>query len=196
MRVNQGIALAGAVVFALWPVASPVWAGKDAVGSGPFFAPPALTESGKSGVSAEAQRVTEALNLARDFCAGLKDKAYAIDCLAAEMEALADSMSSNGELAPVKAALQDGARKLSGIVDRNQSASKPRAVAKSPSRSSPRPIRAVEDAKLDLAATEAIGVIEETGTILLRSSETSAEAASFVAISTAVTSNTVLLRSL
>lgn len=185
-----------AVALAAWPLTGgPARAGKEGVDPGPVFVPPLVAEDA-AGLSAEAARVAQEVTLAKDFCARLVQKEYTIDCLAAELGKIADSMSSTGDLAPAKAAIADASQKLSGIARKHRSKSLPTAVAKSPSRSSPRPLVPVETAQLPQASAEAIGVIEETGTILLRSSETSAEAAGFVAISTAVTSSTILLRSI
>lgn len=192
MRKAEWMALSGALAFALVPVSGvPALAGKDAVDVGPVFVPP-LAEAEPSAV---AQAVEE-INLARDFCSRLKRKEYVIDCLAAEMDSAADALPSTPEYAPAKAALKDGSRKLAKIVTDNRSSSLPAGVARDSGHATPRPIRAVETSRMDVATDAAIGVIEETGTILLRSSETSAEAAGFVAISTAVRSNTILLRSI
>lgn len=192
MRKAEWMALSGALAFALVPVSGvPALAGKDAVDVGPVFVPP-LAEAEPSAV---AQAVEE-INLARDFCSRLKRKEYVIDCLAAEMDSAADALPSTPEYASAKAALKDGSRKLAKIVTDNRSSSLPAGVARDSGHATPRPIRAVETSRMDVATDAAIGVIEETGTILLRSSETSAEAAGFVAISTAVRSNTILLRSI
>ncbi|NGM43993.1 hypothetical protein G5B31_00430 [Rhodobacter sp. SGA-6-6] len=192
MRKAEWMALSGALAFALVPVSGvPALAGKDAVDVGPVFVPP-LAEAEPSAV---AQAVEE-INLARDFCSRLKRKEYVIDCLAAEMDSAADALPSTPEYAPAKAALKDGSRKLAKIVTDNRSSSLPAGVARDSGHATPRPIRAVETSRMEVATDAAIGVIEETGTILLRSSETSAEAAGFVAISTAVRSNTILLRSI
>lgn len=192
MRKAEWMALSGALAFALVPVSGvPALAGKDAVDVGPVFVPP-LAEAEPSAV---AQAVEE-INLARDFCSRLKRKEYVIDCLAAEMDSAADALPSTPEYAPAKAALKDGSRKLAKIVTDNRSSSLPAGVARDSGHATPRPIRAVETSRMDVATDAAIGVIEETGTILLRSSETSAEAAGFMAISTAVRSNTILLRSI
>ncbi len=136
------------------------------------------------------------MTLAQEFCARLKQKEYAIDCLAAEYGRIAEGMDGSGALAPAKAALGDASDKLAAIARGNRSTSLPTAVARSSTKSSPRPLVPVETARLPEAADAAIAVIEETETILLRSSETSAEAAGFVAISTAVSSGTILLRSI
>lgn len=191
MRCPGWMALTGALAFALVPVSAlPALAGKDAVDPGPVFVPP-LAEA----PLAVAQAV-ERINLAHDFCGRLTRKEYVIDCLAAEMDAAADALPSTPEYAPAKAALKEGSRKLAQIVTDNRSSSLPSGVARDSGHATPRPIRAVETSRMDVATDAAIGVIEETGTILLRSSETSAEAAGFVAISTAVRSNTILLRSI
>lgn len=195
MRSPGWMALTGALAFALVPVSAlPALAGKDAVDPGPVFVPPLDLDGGE--VPAAVAQAVERINLAHDFCGRLKRKEYVIDCLAAEMDAAADALPSTPEYAPAKAALKEGSRKLAQIVTDNRSSSLPSGVARDSGHATPRPIRAVETSRMDVATDAAIGVIEETGTILLRSSETSAEAAGFVAISTAVRSNTILLRSI
>jgi hypothetical protein len=196
MRVSKMIALTGGMSLALTGALVPLtaFAGKDGVDVGPVFVPPVLESS--SAAPASAAAVANEVNLARDFCSRLARKEYVIDCLAAELGQIADSMPAGGDYAPAKAALKDASVKLARIVTENQSTTLPSGTARDSGQSTPRPIRAVETDRLDEATAAAIGVIEETGTILLRSSETSTEAAGFVAISTAVRSNTILLRSI
>jgi hypothetical protein len=195
MRVSKMIALSGGVSLALTGALVPLaaFAGKDGVDVGPVFVP--VLESAAA-APASAAAVASEINLARDFCSRLARKEYVIDCLAAELGEIADGMPAGGEYAPAKAALKDASVKLARIVTENQSTTLPSGTARDSGQSTPRPIRAVETDRLDEATAAAIGVIEETGTILLRSSETSTEAAGFVAISTAVRSNTILLRSI
>jgi hypothetical protein len=195
MRVSKMIALSGGVSLALTGALVPLaaLAGKDGVDVGPVFVP--VLESAAA-APASAAAVASEINLARDFCSRLARKEYVIDCLAAELGEIADGMPAGGEYAPAKAALKDASVKLARIVTENQSTTLPSGTARDSGQSTPRPIRAVETDRLDEATAAAIGVIEETGTILLRSSETSTEAAGFVAISTAVRSNTILLRSI
>jgi hypothetical protein len=195
MRVSKMIALSGGVSLALTGALVPLaaFAGKDGVDVGPVFVP--VLESAAA-APASAAAVASEINLARDFCSRLARKEYVIDCLAAELGEIADGMPSGGEYAPAKAALKDASVKLARIVTENQSTTLPSGTARDSGQSTPRPIRAVETDRLDEATAAAIGVIEETGTILLRSSDTSTEAAGFVAISTAVRSNTILLRSI
>jgi hypothetical protein len=195
MRVSKMIALSGGVSLALTGALVPLaaFAGKDGVDVGPVFVP--VLESAAA-APASAAAVASEINLARDFCSRLARKEYVIDCLAAELGEIADGMPAGGAYAPAKAALKDASVKLARIVTENQSTTLPSGTARDSGQSTPRPIRAVETDRLDEATAAAIGVIEETGTILLRSSETSTEAAGFVAISTAVRSNTILLRSI
>jgi hypothetical protein len=199
-RAGMGAAALAVVAMALGAglAAGPARAGKDAVGVGPVFVPPLVLQDQTAATSAAAAaaRAAEEVTLARDFCRRLAQKEYVIDCLAAEIGAVADRMPDDPTLAPAKAALSDASRKLGRIVEANRSTTLKPGVARASGRSSPRALRPVETARLDVATDAAIGVIEETGTILLRSSETSDEAAGFVAISTAVTSNTLLLRSI
>ena len=188
MRMAIALTVAAALSYGV----QPAFAGKDGVDSGPVFVPVIPDADVPTGAAATASRMSQAA----DFCSRLARKEYVIDCMAAEMEAAAADLPDTPEYAPARAALKDGARKLSKIVTDNRSASLGAGVARSSGHTSPRPIRAVDTGRMDVATDAAIGVLEETGTILLRSSRTSEDAAGFVAISTAVESNTILLRSI
>jgi hypothetical protein len=197
MRLVQMIGATGAVALLLGPLApGPAQAGKEGVTVEVTIPPLPMSGQARAAASATAAQVADEVTLAQEFCARLKQKEYAIDCLAAEYGRIAEGMDGTGALAPAKAALGDASDKLAAIARGNRSTSLPTAVARSSTKSSSRPLVPVETARLPEAADAAIAVIEETETILLRSSETSAEAAGFVAISTAVSSGTILLRSI
>ncbi|WP_225029467.1 hypothetical protein [Xinfangfangia pollutisoli] len=214
-HIAHAIALTGALASAVLPVTlvaalagegpvtpGPVFTPKLAVETGPVFVPPVPPPgSGTTGGdSATAARIVADINLARDYCGWLDQKEYVVDCLSDELNRVADAIPGGGEYAPAKAALKKAAQDLSSLVAANQSATLRPGIARVTNsdivHTSTRPLRAVETAKLDTVSAAAIGIIQETGTILLRSAATSDESADFTAISAAVNSNTILLRSL
>lgn len=204
--------LTAVLATAFWPLAAlPVFAGEGPVEPGPVFIPRLTVDPGPVFTPPSAatppgdpegtvERVVNEIYLGRDYCGWIQQKEYVVDCLSDELNRAADMLPDTGEYASAKAALKSASRQLSDVVAANESATLKPGVARSSDpanpRTSTRPLRAVETGKLDEVTAAAIGIIEETGTILLRSSSQSEAAEGFVAISTAVRSNTVLLRSL
>jgi hypothetical protein len=210
-RPARGLALAAALATAAWPLPvlrafagegpvtpGPVFTPKLTVDTGPVFVPAA--DGGDEETGAEATRIINAITFGREYCGWLEKKEYVVDCLSDELNRVADSIAPGSKYAPARAALKKAAADLSNLVAANESATMRPGVARvtrsNETHVSTRPLRAVETAKLDEVSAAAIGIIEETGTILLRSAGTSEESANFTAISAAVNSNTVLLRSL
>jgi hypothetical protein len=198
-RLSRFVALTGALATSVWPLTvAPLFAGHVIVGAGPVFVPD-LGPSG-AGVSDTAARIATEIELSRQYCGWITQKEYVVDCLSDELNRVAGMVPDTAEWAPTRSALRSASKQLSDIVAENESAAlKPgiaRVTTSDDPRTSTRPLRAVDTAKLDEVSAAAIGIIEETGTLLLRSSSQSDEAAGFVAISAAVRSNTILLRSL
>lgn len=198
-RLSRFVALSGALATSVWPfTVAPLFAGHVIVGAGPVFVPD--LGSSTSGVSQTAAMIANEIELSRQYCGWITQKEYVVDCLSDELNRVAALVPDTGEWASTKSALRSASRQLSDIVAENESAVLKPGVARvtnpADPRTSSRPLRAVDTAKLDAASAAAIGIIEETGTLLLRSSSQSDEAAGFVAISAAVRSNTILLRSL
>ncbi|MEP2503171.1 MAG: hypothetical protein ABJH85_00370 [Paracoccaceae bacterium] len=134
-------------------------------------------------------------------CAQL-DPRFQIDCLAAKYERIALLLPNTGDQRIIKSSLNKAARKLRRIVRQNADASVPRtrfALETPDGATKPittRPIKAIESQSLETANAEAVAVIDELSTKLLRSSENSERRQEYFAgIAQAVDSNKLLLRS-
>lgn len=208
----RSLAVTAALSAALLPAATlPLLAGETPVEPGPVFVPeidhlgvtdgPVFVPVQYGAADAVTARVVEEIALAQDYCSWIPEEEYVIDCLADQLDAVADLLpQDDAAYAQSRAALEQASRSLAAIVDQNASRSQAPAVfefndPQSPRRSS-RPLRAVDTAALPAARDAAIGVIEETGTILLRSAAQSDNAAHFQQVAAAIASNTLLLRSL
>ena len=148
---------------------------------------------------AATARIIAELQASIGFCAALTAREYQIDCLSERFAALADALPDTGDYADMKEALATAARKLGAVAAANQSPDLPTAIVRS--RSGPpivttRPLRPVrtEDLAASLAAASAI--IEETQTVLLRSTTNSAaRMVAYQSVAAVVGSAKVLLRS-
>jgi len=153
---------------------------------GPF--PPATNDS-----------VVEALEAAVKFCKPLLPKAFLVDCVSERLSDLANQLEGQKEFEEVQAILESAARKLNQIARDNQSSTRQPAAFVTPG---PAPVRTtrrlipVDEAKQHVAVDQAIAVIEEAQTLLLRSAGDPANRSiEFQRISAALGSNKVLLRS-
>ena len=124
---------------------------------------------------------------------------YRIDCIRFYFMQIADELPRTGDYVPVRRALAEGAAKLDAIVRRDLDpgapALRPR-VGGRPAAPRTAPIRAVSPEAAARAARAAQAVIDETSTILLRSTENSEQRmAHYQQIATAIGLTKVLLRS-
>lgn len=176
-------------------------AGSSSVGSVPVFIPPAARSAGAArAVNAETTAaVVQALTEATAFCRRIGQQEYVVDCLSERLEAVRKQIDAGTQgYEAVSAALGDASRSLNQIARDNRSPDLPRARLQSQGADAQRSERAivpVDQARLQSAAAQALAVIEETETVLLRSSEGSDERADqFQRISAAVGANKILLR--
>lgn len=144
--------------------------------------------------------MVSSLNEATAFCSGLTAGEYVIDCLAERLEAVSRQYAGVEGYDDARRAIADAAKQLNQIARDNQSSTKDKVRFKSPAAGGTRTTRRltpVETAKMTSAVAEALSVIENTETLLLRSADLSVErVAQFQQIANAVGSNKVLLRSL
>lgn len=124
---------------------------------------------------------------------------YRIDCIRIHYLAVAAALPDNGDYAPVKAALLDGAAKLDAIVKANLDPVAPPVRAHKggkPAAPQTPPLRAVKPEKRAEAEAQAAAVVEETSLVILRSGEDpSRREPHYQEISEAVDSGLVILRS-
>ena len=195
-------------------------AGGDAVGSPPVFVPyaapspsraappdptpPGREPPGETGAATTAQ-VVASLQQAPRYCGWLRNDGkgeFVIDCLAERLENVNRRMSGLQGYGAVRGVLDDTARQLNDIARAN------RAAGQRPTRfrtteadgtvtRTDRRLVPVDAARQEAAVAQALAVIEEAETRLLRSAESpAARGAQFQRIAAAMGSNKVLLRSL
>lgn len=137
-------------------------------------------------------RLTEISDLCRG--AGI----YMIDCLAERLETLEDDMSGLVGFGDARRIFRDTSAQLRAITQNNLAQDRPRArmMSQNGSRRSARPLSAVAPARKRQAISQAVAVLAEAETQLLRSAEASAgRALHYQQIAAALGSNKVLLRS-
>lgn len=121
---------------------------------------------------------------------------YAVDCMAERYENMARELGDSRLNAEAREILEDTAAKLRSVALRNQSATLPPARLKTADGTlrTSRPIVAVAEDRQAAAAAEAVQIIAEAQTMLLRSAESSNRQV-YAQIASAMESNKVLLRS-
>ncbi|WP_052249107.1 hypothetical protein, partial [Leisingera sp. ANG-Vp] len=124
---------------------------------------------------------------------------YLIDCLAERFEALEKDLARLPGHEPVRKVLRQTARGLRQIARENRDPAKPHAKLHTTdsSQKTHRPLVAVAPERQAIAATQALAVLEEAQTLLLRSAENSPARSivRFQQIAEAIDSSKVLLRS-
>ncbi|MEX0302202.1 MAG: hypothetical protein AB3N24_07245, partial [Leisingera sp.] len=144
-----------------------------------------------------AGEVADRLEGFRDLCGVVGP--YLIDCLAERFETLAKDMAQLSGHGPVREILQETAQDLRQIARENRDPSKPRGKARTldGTLKSSRPVVAVAPERQASATAQALAVLEEAQTKLLRSAENSPARSivQFQRIAAAIDSSKVLLRS-
>ncbi|MVO18675.1 hypothetical protein [Parasedimentitalea huanghaiensis] len=149
----------------------------------------------KPGLSDASQLVTQLADISA-LCKGAG--VYAIDCLAERLETLEKEMHSLVGYGDARRILRDTAAQLEQIAQNNldQNQSRARMQTADGNQRSTRPLAAVSPARRRQALSQAVAVLAEAETQLLRSAETSARrSVQYQQIAAALGSNKVLLRS-
>lgn len=169
---------------------------------GPVFTPNptgAATASSSSGGTAATTQQTNSIIVqlegAASFCSRIQS-GYAVDCLSDQLAEAASELPTTGDYAEVREALESASTRLRGLTNANRDRSKPAIRARTSSRATTRPLRAVAPSVQASVQAQATAILEETATVLLRSADSSANRAiHFQRIAQAVDSTKVLLRS-
>ena len=144
--------------------------------------------------------VVARINSATGYCQLIQPSAYTVDCLSERLGELATLLEGQPEFAEVQIVLSTTSAKLHQIARNNGSGTRPAAKFSAPGRipvTTTRHLIPVDDARLATAVLQAIDVIDQAQTLLLRSAETSgSRSVQFQRIATAIGSNKVLLRSI
>lgn len=145
-------------------------------------------------------QIVDTISTATDTCSDdWINESYRIDCIRQTLLLAAAKLPNRGDYAPVKAALVDAADKLDKIVVQNANASSGRVtppIGGRPLAPTLPPLRAVSPAAQEQAVAQALAVLEEAETILLRSAENSERRlVHYQQVAQAIDSTKVLLRS-
>jgi hypothetical protein len=149
---------------------------------------------------AATEAIVGAIRQGERFCSWVP-AGVRVDCVADQLREIASGLPRGGDYAPVRRALRDASRELSSIANANRARGIPeRRYGAQPPEGGPviTSGRLTEIAPDRIAAANAAAaqVIEETQTVLLRSTENSrARMAAYQDISAALDSTKVLLRS-
>lgn len=158
------------------------------------------TDGDPTGRSPETQvttisEIAPRLGSASALCAG--GGGYLADCLAERIEALSKDASKMAGHDEMRQILKETAEELRLLVRENRDIAKPRARLRgADGQSSSRPLVAVAPDRIESTHAQAVRILEEAETRLLRSANQSAERANqYRQIAEALGSNKVLLRS-
>lgn len=139
------------------------------------------------------------LNQAATFCDALAAPEYVVDCLAEQYARIAERIPASGEYADAQAAIELASRKLASLARANRDPNLPRGHAHLPGSNTPatsRPLTPVNTDALAEINAQALSILEEAETKLLRSGANSANRQlHYQRIADALGSNKVLLRS-
>jgi hypothetical protein len=146
------------------------------------------------------QDIVDIISTATDTCSDeWINETYRIDCIRQTLLLAAAKLPTRGDYAPVREALVDAAEKLDRIVAQNGAAAAGRVtppIGGRPLAPTLPPLRAVSPEAQEKAVAEALAVLEEAETILLRSAENSTRRLEhYQQVAQAIDSTKVLLRS-
>jgi hypothetical protein len=162
----------------------------------PVFAPevPGIELSDEA-----TDEITRRFREARQFCGNLPSAEYTVDCLGDALGQIARSLPATGDYAEAHAAILQASEKLRALARANADPTLPRGTVRQRgpnARSSSSPLTPVRSDALADVNRQAVAILEEAETILLRSAENSAaRKVHYQQIAAAVGSNKVLLRS-
>ncbi len=153
-----------------------------------------LVDVSKAGTAYVTESVAEIYAL----CAKLPQKEYTVDCLGERLAALAATLPDKGDYVEAKKVLDETAQKLRSVAQRNRSTSKPTARVRTTVNKTPvltAPLTPVKPEAVEASIAEAITILDEAQTKLLRSGANSdRRKVHYQAMAKAVGSNKILLR--
>ncbi len=161
---------------------------------------PSDNTPGRAAAFASGTSVVASLQASTRYCTPLVATEYVIDCLAERLGSLSKQLEGQDGFEEVQAILETTARDLNQIARQNRSATLAAATFATQGQTSVQTTRRlipVDEARMEDAVSQALAVIAETETLLLRSADDSTDRSiQFQQIAAAVGSNKVLLRSL
>ncbi|MBB97116.1 MAG: hypothetical protein CML68_21270 [Rhodobacteraceae bacterium] len=161
-----------------------------------------VVPSGEFGSSAYLAHVLQGLGAARAFCAALGDSTLNVDCLAERLAEIGAEVPDDTDYVEVRSVLNDTAKKLQDLARTNRDSGRARVTATQPG-SEPgtivaktqRPLVPVRPETVAAVNSQALAILEEAETVLLRSAAAGEQQTQYARIADALDSNKVLLRS-
>ncbi|OED47004.1 hypothetical protein [Leisingera sp. S232] len=175
-----------------------------AAGSVPALAQAPVTYSvvipaGEFGSAAFLSEMLATLAAAKAFCRAAGDPALNVDCLSERLETAADGIPDGTDYDEVRGVLQETSQRLKRLARQNSDPTRGRVTVTSsanPAERTSRPLTAVSSVAQAAVNQEAVRILEEAATVLLRSAEAAQERQTqYAQIAAAIDSNKVLLRS-
>lgn len=157
-----------------------------------------IIPAGEFGSAAFTSVVVGGLAEARKFCGELDDSAYRVDCLAERFGVVAGLIPKDSDYGEVQEVLKSVSDRLAALARANRDRTLPRARATrtGTSQTTSRPLTPIASAAAQEVNQQALEILKETETLLLRSAEgSSSKIAQYAQIADAIGSNKVLLRS-
>ena len=146
----------------------------------------------------ETAKIVRQINTFTEFCIRLP-LIFHVDCLQWNFEKLARGLPRTGDYAPLRAVLDQAAKRLDVLVVKNSDPGVSRITPRIPNKPlapSVGPLAAIRPAELPRVMAEAAAIVDDTSTILLRSTENSERRQiAYQEIAVAIDSTKVLLRS-
>lgn len=158
-----------------------------------------LVPAGEFGSVNFTRQLVSSLASAKVFCGGIDKSAYRVDCLAERLQVVSDTIPEGSDYDEVRQVLNETSADLARLARTNRDTSLPSAPASRRTDSADRTTRAltpVSSAAQAEVGRQAIAILEEAQTQLLRSAEGSnSRSIQYAQISQAIDSTKVLLRS-
>ncbi len=144
-------------------------------------------------------QIAEAIEDTYGFCIQLRPPEYLVDCLAEQLQEIADALRPTGDYAEAKEILEEAAEDLRALARANVDPTKPLVRASGRVRGkriTTKPLVAVRPERAAAVKLQAADILAEAETKLLRSAETSdRRLIAYAQMAKAVGSNKTLLRS-
>ena len=158
-----------------------------------------VVPSGEFGSPSFVEHLASSLASARAFCGELDNSAYQVDCLAERFSFVSDSIPEGSDYDEVRKLLNTASQDMAKLAQNNRDRDLPRGRASrvgGAEERTTRPLTAVSAEAQEVVNQQAISILEEVQTQLLRSASGSqSRSAQYAQIVQALDSSKVLLRS-
>lgn len=158
-----------------------------------------LVPAGDFGSANFTQHLVSGLATAKAFCGELDKAAYRVDCLAERLQVVSSSIPEGSDYDQVRQILSSASADIAELARNNRDPKLPKAPASrrgASSDRSTRPLTPISLSNQDAVGEQAIAILEQAQTQLLRSAEGSkSRSIQYAQIAQAIDSTKVLLRS-